>query len=150
MLGSNTWIIKSSRNAVSLCHLTVFVLHQVTLHAVDNSRLTTTHCCTACRLHTDEASRSIDEARENSHRIRAATDTCNNEVWIGAEQIIALHACLVTNHAVELANHVRVRVRPHDRTEAIVRALNGGHPVAHRLIDCIFQCLATRGHRFNI
>ena len=43
------------------------------------------------------------------------------------------------DHAMELAHHPRIRVRPHHRAQAVVGVLDGGHPVAHGLVDGVLE-----------
>ena len=87
----------------------------------------------------------VDEAGEGPGRVRAAADAGDDHVGVGAaEQGPALLAGLVADDPLELADHPRVRVRPHHRAEAVVGGLDGGHPVAQGLVDRVLQRAAAR------
>ena len=62
----------------------------------------------------------------------------------------ALGAGLVAEDPVELAHHPRIRVRSHHRAEAVVRVLDGGDPVAHRLVDRVLEGAAARAGRAHL
>ena len=67
------------------------------------------------------------------------------QIRIGAaEDRAALRARLVADDALELAHHPRVRVRPDDRTDAVVRGLDRRDPVAQRLVDRVLERRAAR------
>ena len=57
---------------------------------------------------------------------------------------------LVADDSVELADHPRIRVRTHDRAEAVVRRLDRRDPVAHRLVDRVLQRAAAALHGFDL
>ena len=99
---------------------------------------------------TSRASR-VDEAGERPGRVGAAADAGDDHVGVGAaEQLAALLACLVADDPLQLAHHVGERVGPHDRAEAVVRRLHGGHPLAHGLVDRVLQRPAARRHRAHL
>src|SRR6202035_4627694 len=50
----------------------------------------------------------------------------------------------------EPPRHPRVRVRAHDRPEAVVGRLDRGDPVPHGLVDGVLQGPAARGHRAHL
>ena len=54
-----------------------------------------------------------------------------------------LAACLVADHALEVAHHHRVRVRAVGGAENVVRAPDVRDPVAHRLVDRLLERLLT-------
>jgi hypothetical protein len=58
---------------------------------------------------------------------------------------------LVADHALEIADHDRIRVRAVGRAEYVMRAADVRDPVAHRLVDRFFQSLLPRlhGHDFR-
>ncbi len=51
----------------------------------------------------------------------------------------ALAPCLAADDRLEIAHERRERVRPGGRAEAVVRRGDGGHPVAHRLVDGVLE-----------
>ena len=60
-----------------------------------------------------------------------------------------LRAGLVADHPLVLAHHQRERVRAGDGAEHVVRGLDVGHPVAHRLVDRVLQRARAGGHRHD-
>ena len=67
-----------------------------------------------------------------------------------AQELVALAAGLVPDHPLELAHHVGERVRPHHRAEAVVGVLDGGHPLAQRLVDRVLERAAAGGDRAHL
>ena len=67
----------------------------------------------------------------------------------GSPPVSARHCSRASSpiDAVELAHHPRVRVRAHHRAEAVVGVADGGHPVAHRLVDGVLQRAAAAVRR---
>ena len=107
-------------------------------HAVADGRA-------AGRLDADQLDRrQLGEAREQADGVRPAPDARGDDVGVAAEERAALLACLVADHAVELPHHPRVRVRAHHRAEQVVARLDGGHPVAHGLVDGVLERPAAR------
>ena len=105
----------------------------------------TTDRSTTGRLGTDQLSFGIGEPGENAGCIGAASDAGDDIVgYATVKQLGALLAGLVTDDTVELADHPRVRVRSHDRAEAVVGVLDGRDPVAHCLVDGVLERLAAR------
>ena len=97
----------------------------------------------ADQLHVGE----LGEAGEEPDGVRAAADARGDDVGVAAEQLAALLAGLVADDPVQLAHHPRVRVRAHHRAEQVVARLDGGHPVAHGLVDGVLQRAAARAWR---
>ena len=99
----------------------------------------------AGRLDADELDvGQLGEAGEDAGGVRPAADAGDDDVGVAAvEQRPALLAGLVADDPVELAHHPRVRVRAHHRAEAVVGRLDGGHPVAHGLVDRVLQRAAA-------
>ena len=91
-----------------------------------------------------------DEPGEDPGRVGAAADAGDDDVGVAAGQRAALLAGLVADHAVELADHPRVRVRAHHRTEAVVGVADGGDPVPHRLVDGVLERAAAAVHGLDL
>ena len=124
-------------------HLAVLVLHEIALHAVHDARHAARNGSAARGLHPDDARLGVDEAAEDADGIRAAADTRHHHVRVCAEHLAALAVRLLTDHAVELAHHPRVRVRAHDGPEAVVGALDGTDPITHGLVHGVLQRAAA-------
>ena len=83
--------------------------------------------------------RLADEPGEQADRVRAATDAGDREVRQPALDRDELGRRLVADPALEVADDRRVRVRPHRRAQDVVRRLDVGDPVAHRLVDRVLE-----------
>ena len=129
---------------MSLCYLTIFVLHEEALHSVHHTWLTARYCGTTSRFHSNQTCRSVHKTRKYPHCIRSAAHTCNYEIGSRAGRFIHLNERFVTNYAMKLTHHERVRMRAHDRTEAVMSGLDRRHPVTHRFVNCVLQCATTR------
>ena len=59
----------------------------------------------------------------------------------GSAPVSSRHCCprLVADDPLEVAHHHRERVRAGDRAEQVVRRLDVGDPVAHRLVDRVLE-----------
>ena len=143
-LGTDARIVEAGRDRLGFEHLSPFVLHQVALRAVHDAGNGTADRSTTGRLGTDQLSFGIGEPGENACCIGAASDASDDIVgYATVEQLGALLAGLVADDTVELTDHPRVRVRPHDRAE-VVGVLDGRDPVAHCLVDGVLERLAAR------
>src|SRR5215467_3630247 len=89
----------------------------------------------AAGFHTDEPRVAVEEAGERSDRVRPATHARDDNIGIVTEERAALAARFVADDALELAHHPREGVRSDDRPDAVVRGVDGRHPVAQRLVD---------------
>ena len=100
---------------------------------------------TACLIPTSPRG-GVDEAREGAHRVRPAAHAGDHEVGVVAtENGAALLTGFVADDPLELAHHPRVRVRTHHRADAVVRRLDGRHPVAQRFVDRVLERGAPTG-----
>ena len=76
---------------------------------------------------------------EQADGVRAAADAGEREVRQPALDGAQLGRRLVADPALEVAHDRGVRVRAHRRPEHVVRGLDVGHPVAHRLVDRVLE-----------
>ncbi len=76
-----------------------------------------------------------------------ATTTSGSEP---SSSVAALLVRLVPDDPLELAHHVGERMRPHHRPEAVVRRLDRGYPLAHRLVHRVLEGPAARGDRADL
>ena len=94
----------------------------------------------AGRLDDDEPDRRLaDEPCEQADRVRAATDTRHRHVRQAPFHGLELRGSLIADPALQVAHDRRVRVRPHRRSEDVVRIADVRHPVAHRLVDGVLE-----------
>ena len=75
----------------------------------------------AGRLDADQrAPASSQEGVEDAHGVGAAADAGHHRVGQAADRLEHLLARLVADHALEVAHHHRVRVRPGDGADDVV------------------------------
>jgi hypothetical protein len=118
-------------------------LQQQGLAAVHDAGHTMADRRAARRFHADEARARVHEAGEGARGVRAAADARHDDVGVGAEDGAYLRARFFAHDALELAHHPRIGMRTHDRAEAVVTALDVGHPVAHRFVDGVLERAAA-------
>ena len=83
--------------------------------------------------------------------VGAAPDAGHDHVgFVPVEESLGLRRRLFAHHPLKLAHHVGKRVRAHDRAQAVVGVIHGGHPVAHGLVHRVLQGTAPREHRSHL
>src|SRR5579872_1621652 len=88
----------------------------------------------------------FNEVKENADRIRAAADTSDNASGQLAFGFKYLCSGFFSDYLVKVADHCRIRMRPQDAAEKIMSGANVGYPIAHGLIDSVFQGARPRLH----
>src|SRR5437016_5287915 len=83
---------------------------------------------------------------EDPHRIRASSDTSNHSIREPACLLQDLLASFTADAAMKIAHHYRVWVSSEDRSEQVMRGANIGDPIAHGLVNGIFERAGTRIH----
>ena len=81
----------------------------------------------------------VEVLKERSDGIRTTADARHDGVGqavFGANHLLLR---LNRNDAVEIANHHRVGMRTISRAQNIMRVAHIGHPIAHGLVDGLFQ-----------
>ena len=99
----------------------------------------------ACRLHAHQLGRRVGEAGEDAYGVRSTTHAGHHHVRRAPQQCLALLPGLTTKHLLEGSHHPWIGVGSHHRTEAVVRLLHRGDPVAHGLVHRVLQGPAA-GH----
>ena len=84
---------------------------------------------------------------EQADRVRSAADAGDETVGQAAFRLLHLHARLVADHALKIAHHRRIGMRPRRRADAIESVADVGHPVAQRLVHRVLQRARARLHR---
>src|SRR5262249_49788520 len=92
----------------------------------------------------------FDELVEDADRVRTAANAGNDRRRKPAFSFENLRARLVTDDGVEIAHHGGIRVRSQHAAEQVMRGADVGHPVAHSLIDGIFERSRTRLYAANL
>src|SRR5579864_1958952 len=99
------------------------------------------------RLDADEPHTRIRNERvKNPDGVAAPAHTGEDPVRQPTCGLLDLRASLNAHHFVKFADHQRIRVRAERRAEQIVRGRDIGDPVAHSLIDGVFEGPAAAGH----
>ncbi len=57
-----------------------------------------------------------------------------------------LAASFLPDYPLKLAHHERIRMRPQHRAQQVMRVLHVRHPIAHGLVNSIFERLAAGGN----
>ena len=89
----------------------------------------------------------IHEGMEQADGIAAAPHAGHTGVGKPAFGLENLRARLAPDDGLEIAYHLRERMRPHHRTDDVVGRPHRSRPVAQRLVRGVLQCLAARGDR---
>src|SRR5690606_163215 len=88
----------------------------------------------APRLDADELDAGLVDVRmEDADRVRAAAHAGDDDVGLPAHQLRHLPAALLADHALEVAHHRGIRMRPGNRADDVEGGVDVGDPVAHRL-----------------
>src|SRR3984893_7047399 len=88
----------------------------------------------------------LEELMEDANRIRAAANAGDNRARQFAFDFEDLRARLAADAFMKIANHPRVRMSAQHAAEQIVSCTSVDHPIAHRLVDRVFQRTRTRLH----
>ena len=155
MLGADRGVVEARRNRVRQLDVAVRVLEHPGASALQDSdgaagesrRVASRHDALAPGLDANEPHAGVaDEGVEDAHRVAAAADTRDDRVREPADPLEHLRARLTADDRLELAHHQRIGMRTEDAAEQIVRVGHVGDPVAHRLVDGVFQRPASRIH----
>ena len=156
VLGADARVVEAGTDRVRLEDLAVFVLEEQRTRAVQHTGHPAAHRravlaglqAVSTRFHAHQPRRSVEETGERADRVRPSADARDDEVGIGAEDRAALFARFVAHDPLELAHHPRIRMRADDGPDAVVRGLDGGDPVAQRVVDRVLQrrAAARDGH----
>ena len=148
-------VVEPGRYRVGLLYLAVSVLEHVGAAAVehpgrpgpDRGAVPTRLDPLAARLHPDEFDPGPCEGMEHPHGVGAAADAGHHDV---GKLAVELPERLLADHLLELAHHPRKRVGPNHGADDVVSVLNGAHPIAHGLADCVLEGAGSRRHRDHL
>src|SRR6185503_13089665 len=85
----------------------------------------------------------VEKPVKDPNGIAAAADTGHDHVGKAARLLKNLCARLPSDDRLEFPHHERIWMWPERGTEQIVGIRHIRDPVAHRLVDGVFQCLAA-------
>ena len=126
----------------------VFGLKNVGVSAVKHSRTATREArrvlaqfgAPASGLDADHLHFAVaDEIIEQADRVAPAAHTGEQVIRQAAGRLQDLPARFLADHAVELAHHHGIRMRPEHRPQQVVSVMDVRHPVAHGFVDGVFQ-----------
>src|ERR1035437_5921120 len=83
--------------------------------------------------------RLADKSVEQSEGVRAASHTGNCHIRQSSFRLHKLRRGFVADDTLEVTHDLRIRVRTHSRTQAVVRGFDVGAPVAQRLADGVLE-----------
>ena len=158
MLGPDTRVVQTRRDRVGFDGLTVLVLQQIGVRALESAGRSSGECgCVpagfdpvASRLVTDQAyTRVVDERVEDTDRVGSATHTGDDRLGQPARLIQHLCAGLESDHPLEVTHHHRERVGTCRRTEAVIGLVGVGDPVPERLVDRVLEGLGSGFDRYH-
>ena len=159
VLGADAGVVETGGDRVDIQRLTIVILQHVAVAAVqdafhsvgERAGVVAGVWAAASRFDPGEGHGAVlDERVEDPRRVRAAADAGDHLVWQSPQLVEALLPTLLADHRLEVADDHRERVRPHDRTQDVVRVLDAAHPVPHRLVDRIPQRPRPARHRSHL
>ena len=158
VFGTDAGVIQPCRYTVRRAYLPVGILQQITHRPVQHPRapggkgggMFAGVQTLAPRLQAHEAHGGIgDKGMERAHRVAAAADAGQDIIGQPPLRRQDLRPRLAPDDALEIPHHRRVRVRPHDAADQVMRGFDIGHPVADGFVDRIFQRPRAGGHRHH-
>ena len=159
VLGPNRRVVEARGNRMGQLDIAVLVLQHERARALEHARaaagkprgVPAADNLLAARLHADQAHLTIvDERIEDADRVAAAADARHDRVRKPAGLLDDLPPRFAADHRLKLAHHQRVGVRPQHRPEQVIRVGHVGDPVAHRLVDGVFQRPAAGVHAADL
>ena len=159
VLRPNRRVVEPCGNRMGQLDIAVLVLQHERARALEHARaaagkprgVPAADNLLAARLHADQAHLTIvDERIEDADRVAAAADARHDRVRKPPGLLDDLLPRFAADHGLKLAHHQRVGVRPQHRPEQVIRAGHVGDPVAHRLVDGVFQRPAAGVHAADL
>src|SRR5690242_20442794 len=151
-LRSDTRVVKTSRDRVSLADLSVLVLENVGADTMEHT-LGTTRQGSAVAGGVDAVTTSLDtkqlngrsvgEGVEHADGVRATSNAGYDSIWKLATLLLHLLLGLVTDDRLEGADDGRERMRTDRRSNDVVSSVEIDDPGSHSLVDRITEGLRT-------
>src|SRR5712692_6606100 len=150
VLGTYPGIVEPGRDRVRVEDLAVAVLQEVRVRAMKHARapghqrgrVLPAPDPRAGGLDPDQGNvLVVEERREHADGVGAASDARDHNVWELPVHRQVLIAGLIADHTLQVADHLRVRVRAHDRPDDVMGGAHVRHPVANRLGGRVLQRL---------
>ena len=93
--------------------------------------------------------RIVEKGMKQANRIGAAADTGKQRIREPAFGELHLRLCFLADHALEIADHRGIGMRPGHRADAIECVFDIGDPVAQGLVHRVLQGLGARFDRHD-
>lgn len=145
-LGSDSGVVQTSGNRVSVRNLSVLVLENVGPDSVENSdlsssqssRVTVSVNTISSSLNSDESYRQVlGEGVEHSNAVGASSDTSNNNIGKLSAELLELGLGLVSNDGLESTDNSGEGVRTYGGSNDVVGGGESGDPSTKGLVDGI-------------
>ena len=149
VLGAAAGVVKTSRDRVRFEDLTVLVLHDSGVGAVQDTRRTGDRERRSVAAGVDALPRRldpdqghvgvVDEGGEDADRVRPTADARQHAVGQPSLALEDLGPGLVPDHALKIAHEGGIGRRSDARADDVVGRLHVCHPVADRRRDCLLE-----------
>ena len=158
MFGSDAGVVESGGDRVGVDDIAVGRLEEQGLRAVEDAEAPAVdrrgvfarRKTLPARLHADELHlRVVEEPGEEADRVRAAAHAGEGLVGEAPELREALATRLPADHALEIAHHVRIRIRARARADHVERVVAVRHPVAQGLVHRVLERRRTLRDRVD-
>src|SRR5574343_104627 len=159
MLWTHARIIEPSRYRMRFDNLPVFILQQIGAIAVQHTGNPGSQrgCMMpgldtrASRFDADQAHTvDVDIRVEDTHGVRAATNCCNDRIWLATGHFRHLGQTFLADHLLEVAYQHRIRVRTGDRADDVEGVVDVGNPVTHGFIERVLKGFGATFHRHDL
>ena len=153
VLGADARVVQAGGDRVRLLGLAVGVLQHEGAHAVQHAHLAGGDGrgvpaglqAVAAGLEAVQGDVGVgDEVGEDAEGVRAAADAGRDGVRQPAVALQHLGAGLGADDPLELPDQHRERVRARDGADEVVGVVDGGDPVAHRVVHRVLERLGAR------
>src|SRR5947209_10956864 len=148
MLRPNGWIIQASGNGVCVGNLAMSILQDVRVCPLQYARRATTKArsmiaklvAASSSLNANQFYPLItDEFVKDANSVGSTADAGNHSGGQPPFSFQDLRARLTSYNGVEIPHHGGIRMSAQHASQQIMRGTDIGDPVAHGLIDCIFE-----------
>ncbi len=159
MLGADAGVVQARTHAVRFGDLAIRVLQHIGAVTVQHTGYTAlqrrrvlaaVHAFTSGFNANQSCLLEGNVGVKNAHRIRAAAHTRQHGIGLSA-QMHTRHLCdaFFADHALEIAHHHRIRMRPGHGADDVESVFYIRHPIAQGFVECVFQGAAARFDRHH-
>ena len=164
MLGAHAGVVQTRAHAVRFGDLAVVVLQDVGAIAVQHAgashlqraRMLARIHAFASGFHADQAGVFVRNVGvEDAHGVAATAHAGDHRIGLllchlqAFEHLGHLRQALFADHTLEVAHHHGVRMRARHGADDVEGVVHIGHPVAHGLVQGVFERFAAALHRHH-